>query len=81
MKAVVIWLISLVGLGLTPVAFAATLLEPVTIGYSTFSGAHLPLSIAIEERLGAKHGRQTSISVFSRAAVFRDGFPQRLRTM
>ncbi len=42
-------------LGLTPVAFAAAL-EPVTIGYSTFSGAYLPLWIAIEERLGAKYG-------------------------
>jgi ABC-type nitrate/sulfonate/bicarbonate transport system substrate-binding protein len=43
-------------LGLTPVALAGTLLEPVTIGYSTFSGAYLPLWIAIEERLGAKYG-------------------------
>ena len=42
-------------LGLTPVAFSAAL-EPVTIGYSTFSGAYLPLWIAIEERLGAKYG-------------------------
>ncbi|MGZ8522563.1 MAG: ABC transporter substrate-binding protein [Candidatus Binatia bacterium] len=56
MKAIVIWLISLGWLGLTPVAFAATLLEPVTIGYSTFSGAYLPLWIAIDERLGAKYG-------------------------
>lgn len=56
MKAIIIWLISLGWLGLTPVAFAATLLEPVTIGYSTFSGAYLPLWIAIEERLGAKYG-------------------------
>ncbi len=55
MKAVVIWLICCGWLGLTPVAFAAAL-EPVTIGYSTFSGAYLPLWIAIEERLGAKYG-------------------------
>ena len=56
MKAVVIWLICCGWLGLTPGVFAATLLEPVTIGYSTFSGAYLPLWIAIEERLGAKYG-------------------------
>ena len=55
MKAVVIWLICCGWLGLMPVAFAAAL-EPVTIGYSTFSGAYLPLWIAIEERLGAKYG-------------------------
>ena len=55
MKAVVIWLICWGWLGLMPVAFAAAL-EPVTIGYSTFSGAYLPLWIAIEERLGAKYG-------------------------
>ena len=35
--------------------FAAATLEPVTIGYSTFSGAYLPLWIAVEERLGRKH--------------------------
>ena len=55
MKAVVIGLICWGWLGLMPVAFAAAL-EPVTIGYSTFSGAYLPLWIAIEERLGAKYG-------------------------
>ena len=56
MKAIVIGLISLGWLGLAPVAFAAAVREPVTIGYSTFSGAYLPLWIAIEERLGAKYG-------------------------
>ncbi|MEO6164473.1 MAG: ABC transporter substrate-binding protein [Candidatus Binatia bacterium] len=56
MKAIIVWLISLGWLGLMPGAFAATLLEPVTIGYSTFSGAYLPLWIAVEERLGAKYG-------------------------
>src|SRR5207249_3624832 len=36
--------------------FAAAALEPVTIGYSSFSGAYLPLWIAVEERLGRKYG-------------------------
>jgi len=35
---------------------AAAALEPVTIGYSTFSGAYLPLWIAVEEHLGRKYG-------------------------
>lgn len=56
MKAIITWFACLGWLGLTPVALAGTLLEPVTIGYSTFSGAYLPLWIAIEERLGAKYG-------------------------
>jgi len=37
-------------------AFAAATLEPVTVGYSSFSGAYLPLWIAVEERLGRKYG-------------------------
>jgi len=56
MKALIPSFACLGWLGLTPVALAGTLLEPVTIGYSTFSGAYLPLWIAIEERLGAKYG-------------------------
>jgi NitT/TauT family transport system substrate-binding protein len=36
--------------------FAAAKLEPVTIGYSSFSGAYAPLWVAIEEQLGKKHG-------------------------
>src|ERR1051325_5369644 len=36
--------------------FAAAALEPVTVGYSSFSGAYLPLWIAVEERLGRKYG-------------------------
>ena len=43
-------------LALCSVAFAAAPLEPVTVGYSTFAGAYLPLWIAIEERLGRKYG-------------------------
>ncbi|HKY07649.1 MAG TPA: ABC transporter substrate-binding protein [Candidatus Binatia bacterium] len=37
-------------------AFGATRLEPVTIGYSNFTGTYAPLWIAVEEHLGAKHG-------------------------
>jgi ABC-type nitrate/sulfonate/bicarbonate transport system substrate-binding protein len=36
--------------------FAAATLEPVTIGYSSFSGAYVPLWVAVEEHLGRKHG-------------------------
>jgi NitT/TauT family transport system substrate-binding protein len=36
-------------------SFGAAPLESVTIGYSTFSGAYLPLWIAVEERLGRKY--------------------------
>ncbi len=35
---------------------AAARLEPVTIGYSNFTGTYAPLWIAVEDRLGAKHG-------------------------
>src|SRR5258706_14720345 len=37
-------------------SFGAAPLESVTIGYPTFSGAYLPLWIAVEERLGRKYG-------------------------
>ena len=40
----------------TPRLFAATKLEPVTIGYSTFAGSFAPLWAAVEERLGVKYG-------------------------
>jgi ABC-type nitrate/sulfonate/bicarbonate transport system substrate-binding protein len=46
----------LAGLFITPSLFAATKLEPVTIGYSTFAGSFAPLWAAVEERLGAKYG-------------------------
>lgn len=36
--------------------FAAARLDPVTIGYSNFTGTYAPLWIAVEEQLGAKHG-------------------------
>jgi len=37
------------------VTFGAAATESVTLGYSTFSGAYLPLWIAVEERLGRKY--------------------------
>jgi NitT/TauT family transport system substrate-binding protein len=37
-------------------SFAATKLDSVTIGYSSFSGDYAPLWIAIENRLGTKYG-------------------------
>ncbi len=55
MKAIVAWLISWAWFVLGPMALAATP-EPVTIGYSTFSGAYLPLWLAVEERIGRKYG-------------------------
>ena len=36
--------------------FAATRLEPLTVGYSNFTGTYGPLWIAVEERVGAKYG-------------------------
>ena len=38
------------------VCFAAASLETVTVGYSSFSGAYVPLWVAVEERLGRRHG-------------------------
>jgi NitT/TauT family transport system substrate-binding protein len=35
---------------------AAAKLDSVTVGYSTFSGAYLPLWLAVEERLASKYG-------------------------
>src|SRR5262245_42998199 len=36
--------------------FAAARLEPLTVGYSNFTGTYGPLWIAVEERVGAKYG-------------------------
>ena len=35
---------------------AAAQLEPLTIGYSNFTGIYGPLWIAVEERIGTKYG-------------------------
>lgn len=37
-------------------SFAASKVDSVTLGYSSFSGAYAPLWIAVEEQLGRKHG-------------------------
>ena len=36
--------------------FAAARLEPLTVGYSNFTGTYGPLWIAVEEGVGAKYG-------------------------
>jgi NitT/TauT family transport system substrate-binding protein len=36
--------------------FAAPRLEPLTVGYSNFTGTYAPLWIAVEEHVGAKYG-------------------------
>jgi ABC-type nitrate/sulfonate/bicarbonate transport system substrate-binding protein len=37
-------------------AVGAARLEPLTVGYSNFTGTYAPLWIAVEEHIGAKHG-------------------------
>jgi NitT/TauT family transport system substrate-binding protein len=54
-KSLITFSIGCASLLVGSLCFAAATLEPVTIGYSTFSGAYLPLWIAVEERLGRKH--------------------------
>ncbi|HEY7167511.1 MAG TPA: ABC transporter substrate-binding protein [Candidatus Binatia bacterium] len=41
---------------LSSAVFAAARLEPLTVGYSNFTGTYGPLWIAVEERVGLKHG-------------------------
>jgi ABC-type nitrate/sulfonate/bicarbonate transport system substrate-binding protein len=55
-RSLVFSFIGLTSLVVTPFCFAAAPLEPVTVGYSSFSGAYVPLWIAVEERLGRRHG-------------------------
>ena len=43
-------------IALAPAGLAAPQFESVTVGYSSFSGAYVPLWIAVEERLGRKYG-------------------------
>lgn len=37
-------------------SFAAAAIDQVTVGYSSFSGAYVPLWVAVEEQLGRKYG-------------------------
>ena len=42
--------------GFSGAAFGAARLEPLTIGYSNFTGTYAPLWIAVDDHLGAKYG-------------------------
>ena len=55
-RSFIIFSIGFASLWFTSLGFAAATLEPVTVAYSTFSGAYLPLWIAIEDHLGRKYG-------------------------
>ena len=55
-KSLVLFSIGCAALALSPLSFAAAPLEQVTVGYSSFSGAYVPLWVAVEEKLGRKHG-------------------------
>lgn len=46
---------------LTPSVVAASQMDSITIGYSSFSGAYGPLWIAVEEQLGRKHGLELKV--------------------
>ena len=37
-------------------SFGASSIDQVTVGYSSFSGAYVPLWVAVEEQLGRRHG-------------------------
>jgi len=41
---------------LSGTAFGAARLEPLTVGYSNFTGTYAPLWVAVEENLGVKYG-------------------------
>ncbi len=44
----------------TAVAIAATQLDSITIGYSSFSGDYVPLWMAVDDKLGKKYGLDLS---------------------
>jgi len=56
MKRWINWVLICGWIGLTPGVFAASPTDPLTVGYSSFSGAYGPLWVAVEEQLGKKHG-------------------------
>src|SRR6266478_6988650 len=56
MKRMLVWWLICGWLAVTPKVFAASQMDSVTIGYSSFAGAYGPLWIAVEERLGRKYG-------------------------
>jgi ABC-type nitrate/sulfonate/bicarbonate transport system substrate-binding protein len=55
-RTLITFLIGCASLVVAASSFAAAPLEPVTVGYSSFSGAYVPLWVAVEERLGRKYG-------------------------
>jgi hypothetical protein len=52
-----------------PIVFAASQMESVTIGYSSFSGAYGPLWIAVEEQLGKRHGLELIVKTNKQKTV------------
>ena len=56
MKIVAVLLNLFVCVVVPSAGIAAAKLDSVTVGYSTFSGAYLPLWLAVEERLASKYG-------------------------
>jgi NitT/TauT family transport system substrate-binding protein len=58
-KQVIRFIIFGVSLFVVPVGFAASL-DHVTVAYSSFSGAYVPIWIAVEEQLGRKHGLEVN---------------------
>ncbi len=56
LKSLVVFSIAYLCLLFGSAVFAAGSLESVTVGYSSFSGAYVPLWITVEEQLGKKHG-------------------------
>jgi ABC-type nitrate/sulfonate/bicarbonate transport system substrate-binding protein len=55
-KSLVTFFVGCTWLFVSAVGFAAAPLESVTVAYSSFSGAYAPIWIALEERLGRRHG-------------------------
>ena len=55
-KSLVAFTVACASLLFNALCFAAAPVEPLTIGYSIFSGAYLPLWIAVEDHLGRKYG-------------------------
>jgi NitT/TauT family transport system substrate-binding protein len=55
LKTLLAYSLMLTGLFMPSIGFAAPM-ESVTVAYSSFSGAYAPIWIALEDRLGKKHG-------------------------
>lgn len=55
-KSLITFLICWAWLVVTPFCFAVAPIDHATVGYSSFSGAYVPLWIAVEEQLGKRYG-------------------------